>query len=211
MLKTDLLAPLKGISLKALAADKFMALLLCLCLASTFYPSDMVYYSHRTKDRGAVTRYSERYARYLNTAAQAGIPILLGDRAGLIQAVWVGLGTLVATQSLKRIFNDWTILGTRLGQRPYGSGSSHNMPSGHSSMASSAMFFVWRRYGLRYAWFLLPFTALTMYARVMLNAHTISAVLSGCLLGMLAAAAFTSPYRPRKDGAGGLTEQGDSF
>lgn len=198
MQKADLLAPLKGFSLKALAADKFLVLLLCLCLASTMYPSDMFYYSHRTKDRGAVTRYSERYARYLNTAAQAGIPILLGDRAGFIQAAWVGLGTLVATHSLKMAVNNLTIMGTRLGERPYGRNSNSNMPSGHSSMASSGMFFVWRRYGLRYAWFLLPLTALTMYARIMLNAHTLSAVLSGCLLGMLAAAAFTSPYTPGK-------------
>lgn len=201
MLKTDLLAHLKGISLKALAADKFMALLLCLCLASALYPSDMSYYTRHPRDKGAALHYSDHCSRYVNTAMQAGLPILLGDRAGLIQAAWVGLGTLVATQSLKRLFNNWTIIGTRLGQRPYGSDSKHNMPSGHSSMASSAMFFVWRRYGLRYAWFLLPFTALTMYARVMLNAHTISAVLSGCLLGMLVAAVFTSPYTPRKDSA----------
>lgn len=201
MPRTDLLAPLKAVSLKALAAERAMALLLCLCLASTLYPSDTLYYSHRTKDRSASTRYADRYARFVNTAAQAGLPILLGDKAGFIQAAWVGLGTLAATQALKRILNDWTVLGTRLGERPYGRNSSHNMPSGHSSMASSGMFFVWRRYGRKYAWCLIPFTALTMYARVMLNCHTLSAVIAGCLVGMLAAAAFTSPYKPRKDGA----------
>ena len=35
--------------------------------------------------------------------------------------------------------------------------------------------------------------AMTMYSRVMLNAHTISAVITGALIGFLGAALFTSP------------------
>jgi lipid A 1-phosphatase len=70
------------------------------------------------------------------------------------------------------------------------------MPSGHSSMASCAVYFVGRRYSI---WLAIPLAIimlLTMYARVMLNQHTISAVIAGALIGFLATAMFTSPRRP---------------
>jgi lipid A 1-phosphatase len=70
------------------------------------------------------------------------------------------------------------------------------MPSGHSSMASCATYFVCRRYGLWHALYLLPILLLTMYARVALNDHTVSAVIVGALVGFVTAALFTSPYKP---------------
>jgi lipid A 1-phosphatase len=64
-------------------------------------------------------------------------------------------------------------------------------------MASCAAYFVARRYGLWHALYLIPIMLLTMSARVMLDAHTISAVLTGCLIGLICAAWWTSPYQPR--------------
>ena len=59
-------------------------------------------------------------------------------------------------------------------------------------MAASATYFVMRRYGWAHALYLVPLLLLTLHARVALGAHTISAVLAGALVGLLAAAAFTS-------------------
>nr|WP_284702424.1 phosphatase PAP2 family protein [Herbaspirillum aquaticum] len=71
------------------------------------------------------------------------------------------------------------------------------MPSGHSSMASSAMYFVGRRYGWWHLIYMLPILLMTMFARVALDAHTISAVLAGALAGIVGAALFTSSFPPQ--------------
>ncbi|MBB3996179.1 membrane-associated phospholipid phosphatase [Sulfitobacter undariae] len=56
-----------------------------------------------------------------------------------------------------------------------------------------------RRYSLWLALILIPVTLLTMYARVMLDAHTISAVLSGALTGIIVTALFATKSRYMKD------------
>jgi membrane-associated phospholipid phosphatase len=129
---------------------------------------------------------------------QIAVPILLADKAGMIQLAYIAVTATVATHGVKRLVNDWTLFGTRIGQRPGGEDSKHNAPSGHSSMASCAAYFVCRRYGLWYAFLLVPILLLTMYARVMLNDHTISAAISGALLGLLTAAIFTTKFRKKR-------------
>lgn len=170
----------------------FTTLLILIFMVSAFYPSDTDFYSKKKKDDNPVVHSVEHYVRFANTAAMALIPIILMDKIGMVQALYVGIATTVATQSLKRVFNHISIFGTELGRRP--SGSLQNMPSGHSSMASCAMYFVIRRYGLKHALYLVPILLLTMNARLMLNAHTLSAVIAGCTLGILCAALFTSKY-----------------
>lgn len=59
-------------------------------------------------------------------------------------------------------------------------------------MASCAVYFIGRRYGLRLALLLSPLLILTMYARVISSDHTVSAVVAGALLGFLTTALFTS-------------------
>ena len=85
------------------------------------------------------------------------------------------------------------VLGVRLGERPHG--GRHNMPSGHASLASSAVYFVGRRYGWWHLLYLVPVLLLTMFARVELDAHTGSAVIAGALIGIFSAALFTGKYR----------------
>ncbi|MEW5951787.1 MAG: phosphatase PAP2 family protein [Elusimicrobiota bacterium] len=165
-----------------------------ICIIMMFYPSDMKYYQSREKNKGIFVYSIEHYVRYVNTAAQAILPIIYRDPIGIAQACMVGASTTIAVHSLKRIFDKITIFGTRLGERPYNKNSSHNIPSGHCAMASSAMYFVYRRYGCKHLYYLLPITALTMYARLALKAHTVSAVASGCLVCIIAAAFFTSEY-----------------
>ncbi len=157
------------------------------------YPTDLQSYrTPRTDGNSSLVRVTENYLRFTNTIAQVALPILLKDKIGMIQLVYVGISGTVATHGLKRLVDKWEIWGTRLGERPSRPGSKHNMPSGHSSLASSAVYFVSRRYGFKHLLYLVPILLLTMYARVALNDHTVTAVIAGALVGLLMAAIFTS-------------------
>ena len=135
----------------------------------------------------------ENRGRFISTVAQVLIPLALNDKVGLAQMLYSGLATTVTTHFLKRVKNDVHIGQTRLGERP--NGGRHNMPSGHSSMAGSALGFIWRRYGSWHLMYLLPILIATMATRVFLSAHTISAVLAGALLGVVVTYVMTSPRK----------------
>jgi lipid A 1-phosphatase len=154
------------------------------------YPTDLEGYRASRERNGLSEHYYS--LRFINTAAQVAIPLLLGDRIGLVQVAYVGVSTTVATHGLKRLLNDSVVGGTRLGERPSGKNSRHNMPSGHSSMASCAAYFVCKRYGWMHALYLVPILLLTMYSRVDLSKHTVAAVIAGALVGLVMAAIFTS-------------------
>jgi lipid A 1-phosphatase len=133
---------------------------------------------------------TENYVRFVPTVVQVALPLALGDKIGLVQLLYVAVSTTVVTHGLKHFLDHRWVMHTRLGQRP--NGGSINMPSGHSSMASCAVFFIGRRYSIWLGLLFSIIVALTMYARVMLNAHTISAVIAGALVGCLTTAWFTS-------------------
>lgn len=139
----------------------------------------------------------EHQGRFVNTALQIGLPLLLRDWAGLKALVWVGLTATAGTHGAKRLFDDVVISGVRLGQRPSGPDSHHNFPSGHSSLASSGAVFVARRYGWRWLWLLLPMTLATMFARLEFDAHTLSAVIAGAAIGLLCTWPFSRPREPQ--------------
>ncbi len=177
----------------------FIAACMVALLVSVFYPSDLPSYrEHLNAERPSWVEPTENQLRFVNTIAQIGLPLLMRDKEGMVQLLALAVTTTVATQGLKRIVNDVEVGGTRLGERPYGTESRHNMPSGHSSMSSCAVYFVARRYGWRHLIYLVPILLLTMGARLMLDAHTLSAVLAGCLIGIICAAWWTSPYRKKK-------------
>ncbi len=177
----------------------FIAACLVSLVVCVFYPSDLASYrEHLGAERPAWVEPSETKLRFVNTIAQIGLPLLLRDKEGMAQLLYLGVATTIATQGLKRVVNDVHVGGTRIGERPYAPDSRHNMPSGHSSMSSCAVYFVARRYGWRHLFYLVPILLLTMGARIMLDAHTLSAVLAGCLIGLICAAWYTSPYRKPK-------------
>ena len=175
---------------------KFMYLLVLGILLSASYPSDLASYPVLPASGGVamLVDYSEHYLRFVPTIVQVALPVLLRDKVGAVQLLYVAISTTAATHITKRLLNDRYVLDTRLGQRPSRTGSKHNMPSGHSSMASCAVYFVGRRYHAKLGMVLVFFLVLAMYARVILNDHTISAVLAGSLIGFLCAACFTSAY-----------------
>ena len=169
--------------------------LMTLCFVlSAGYPSDLKSYPVLPANTPvpALVTVSEHYLRYIPTFVQVGLPLLLRDKVGLVQLLYVAISTTIATHAAKRFLNDRYVMATRLGQRPSRNGSKHNMPSGHSSMASCAVYFVGKRYSIWLGFVLALFLLLTMYARVILNDHTESAVVAGALLGFLLAAVFTS-------------------
>lgn len=177
---------------------KFITACLLGILLFALYPSDLA--SYRTGGKQpppAWAEVTEAQLRFINTIAQIGLPLLMQDKTGMVQLAYVAVTATIATHGLKWILDDVTIARTRLGERPYSPDSRHNMPSGHSSMASSAAYFVTRRYGLWHALYLIPILLLTMSARILLDAHTISAVLTGCLIGLICAAWWTSPNQPK--------------
>ncbi|RMH88378.1 lipid A 1-phosphatase LpxE [Lysobacter pythonis] len=163
-------------------------------LTSTLYPSDLACYELQKGSSIApqAAYVTENYGRFINTALQIGLPLAYRDVAGIVQLAKVAIATTLATHGAKRLLNGLTIRDTRLGQRPSSPNSRHNMPSGHSSMASSGFYFVCRRYGWMLAILTLPIMLLTMHARVALDMHTISAVISGALLGIMVTAIFTT-------------------
>jgi membrane-associated phospholipid phosphatase len=171
--------------------------LIALIVLSTGYPSNLASYPQVTDVEPAISG-ADHYGRFINTALQVALPVVMRDPVGVVQLAYVAVGTTVFTHALKWLVNDWYVGGARLGQRPAGAHSKHNMPSGHASMSSCAVYFVCRRYGLRYAWLMVPVLLLTMFARVALGAHTVSAVVCGALIGFVVAAIFTSTYPPPK-------------
>lgn len=166
-----------------------------LAVACAFFPSN--HETHYAESRGGDERPAvlvvEHALRHVNSVVAIALPVINRDLVGLAQLAVVTVVGTVATHVPKRLLNDWVVAGTRLGQRPQDLDSRHNVPSGHSSLASAAAWFVCRRYGWRWAWLLLPITAATMWARVMLDAHTVSAVLAGLFVGVAVALFFVTP------------------
>ncbi|GAB4267934.1 MAG: hypothetical protein Kow0013_18310 [Pararhodobacter sp.] len=171
----------------------FLAALL-LIAAAVVYPSDTDSYRYEGA-QDALIQGVEHYGRHVNTVLALAVPIVLRDWVGLKQLAVATVAGIVATHGPKRLLNDVWIGDTRLGQRPRGPDSNHNMPSGHSALASAVIWFLGRRYSWWWALITVPITLLTMYARVMQNAHTISAVIAGCLIGLLVTALFVTHRR----------------
>ncbi len=169
-------------------------LLVTLFFAIAFYPSDINWYRARQKDKSPHVVVIEHGLRYVPSILQFAVPMLFADKIGLIQATYVAIATTIATQGLKRVMNDWSSFGTRLGERPFDEGSRFNMPSGHTTMAGSAVFFLFFRYGTWHLSYSMPLLILTMYARIMLKAHTLSAVCAGSVLAFLIAFLLTSSF-----------------
>lgn len=141
----------------------------------------------------AAADWVEHKGRFLSTGVQVLLPLVLGDRVGLVQLFYSGVATTTVTHGLKRGVDGWQVGPSRLGERP--NGGRHNMPSGHSSMAASALGFIWRRYGAWHLVYLLPLLLATMTTRVLLSAHTWPAVFAGALIGVVVTYMMTTPRR----------------
>ncbi|MEM1236320.1 MAG: phosphatase PAP2 family protein [Pseudomonadota bacterium] len=168
-------------------------------VAAVFYPSDMDghYSESKNGDDSALVVGVETYGRHLNSIIPLGTAIVLRDVRGLWQISAIVLSGTAATHIPKRLLNDVEVNGNRLGQRP--NGGEHNMPSGHSALASAGAYVAVRRYLKWFGLIVWPILFLTMYARYMLDAHTVSATIAGAIIGVLIADFFARPcFRLRR-------------
>lgn len=188
---------LGALARKACVEVKRPRLVMVMCsigfVLSVLYPSDLPSYRDTPRSEHPLITGTEQYGRFINTIAQVALPIVKRDPVGMVQNLYIGVSGTIMTHGLKRALDPVTILGVRIGERPHG--GRHNMPSGHASLASSAVYFVGRRYGWWHLFYLVPVLLMTMLARVELNAHTGSAVIAGALIGIFSAALFTGKYR----------------
>lgn len=183
---------------RALSARKpLYALAFLAIFGAVIYPSDLPSYREggQTTSDSALVHFVEDYGRHITTIAAFGAPIVLRDWTGLKQLLVVTVSGILATHGPKRLLNGVVVLGTRLGERPNGPNSRHNMPSGHSALASAATWFLARRYSWGWLWLGIPVTFLTMWGRFMLNEHTVSAVIAGCLIGLVVGSLFVTARR----------------
>lgn len=173
---------------------KWIAAALLACAA--LYPTDFQqqHAQPRHDPHNKLVMRVEKYGRHINTVLPILAAVILRDTTALKQGLAIVATGTVATHGPKRALNDVTILGTRLGQRPSSPNSKHNMPSGHSALASAGAYFTVSRYSRWFGLIVWPVLILTMYARYMLDAHTISATIAGALTGLLVASLFTKRY-----------------
>lgn len=186
-----------GFPLQAIRRHTTAVLMALLIIVSaTIYPSDMKndYSVSRDGQSSFLVMATEKYGRHINTLLPIAAIVILRDWTGLKQMAVVTVAGIAASHGPKRLLNDVTIMGARLGQRPKSPASRHNMPSGHSTLASAGAYFMMRRYNIWLGLIVIPVMLLTMYARVMLDEHTISATIAGAVTGMLVTALFTTKW-----------------
>lgn len=165
---------------------------LAVVVAAAVYPADP---NVRRTDKAsvgnlAVVNITEDYLRHVNWVLPIGLAVVCRDFTGLKQITAVLVAGTAATHIPKRLLNDVVIFGNRLGQRPYSTTSNYNMPSGHSALSSGGAYVLVRRFSPWLALIGVPILLLTMHARVILDAHTISATICGAATGFVVGALF---------------------
>lgn len=133
-----------------------------------------------------------QYIEVINSVATVAIK---KDKEGAKQLAYT-LGTSAAVTEIgKNAFNNVTIGGTRLGERP--NGGDKNFPSGHTSWTTANAWFIYKRYGIKYAALPIAGAIFTGYSRIEAEKHTMAGVLSGALVGVLSAEFFTTSFNQK--------------
>ena len=174
----------------------FIVLLIGIIVLSSLYPSDLEkdYSTTRGGQDMPFVVGTEKYGRHINTLMPFALALISRDKNGIKQLLIITVSGILASHGPKRFLNNVQIMGTRLGERPFSPTSNHNTPSGHSTLAGASAYFVMRRYSWWFAIVVIPILLSTMYARVMLDQHTISATVAGAATGLLVAALFSTKF-----------------
>ena len=174
----------------------FIILLIGIIVLSSLYPSDLEkdYSTTRGGQDMPFVVVTEKYGRHINTLMPLALALISRDKNGMKQLLIITVSGMLASHGPKRFLNNVHIMGTRLGERPFSPISNHNTPSGHSTLAGASAYFVMRRYSWWFAIIVIPILLSTMYARVMLDQHTISATVAGAATGLLVAALFSTKF-----------------
>ena len=163
---------------------------------ASIYPSDFEndYAVSRGGHEMPFVVATEGYGRHINTVLPFALALMLKDKEGLKQLGFITIVGMLGSHGPKRLLNNVEIMGTRLGQRPSSPTSKHNTPSGHSTLAGACAYFIMRRYSKWIGLILIPVLLATMYARVMLDKHTVSATIAGAATGLLVAGLFSTKF-----------------
>ena len=174
----------------------FIILLIGIIVLSSLYPSDLEkdYSTTRGGQDMPFVVATEKYGRHINTLMPFALALISRDKNGIKQLLIITVSGILASHGPKRFLNNVQIMGTRLGERPFSPTSNHNTPSGHSTLAGASAYFVMRRYSWWFAIVVIPILLSTMYARVLLDKHTISATVAGAATGLLVAALFSTKF-----------------
>ena len=133
-----------------------------------------------------------QYIEVINSVATVAIK---KDKEGAKQLGYTLLTSSVVTEAGKMAFNNVTIGGTRLGERP--NGGDKNFPSGHTSWTTANAWFMYKRYGIKYAALPIAGAIFTGYSRIEAEKHTVAGVLSGALVGVLSAQFLTTSFNQK--------------
>jgi membrane-associated phospholipid phosphatase len=116
-------------------------------------------------------------------AAAGGVPLLLGDREGMVQLVKSAALDVAATMALKYTIKE---------RRPDGS-DDHSFPSAHSSVAFTSAEFLRKRYGWEYGIPAYGVASFVAVSRVAAHKHYAADVLAGAAIGIASSYLFTTP------------------
>ena len=133
-----------------------------------------------------------QYIEVINSVAMVAIK---KDKEGAKQLAYT-LGTSAAvTEVGKASFNHVYINGQAMGERPNGGGN--NFPSGHTSWTTANAWFIYKRYGIKYAALPIAGAVFTGYSRIYAEKHDLKGVLAGVLVGVLSAQFFTTNFNQK--------------
>ena len=133
-----------------------------------------------------------QYIEVINSVATVAIK---KDKEGAKQLAYTLATSSAVTEIGKRAFNNVTIGGTRLGERP--NGGDKNFPSGHTSWTTANAWFMYKRYGIKYAALPIAGAIFTGYSRIEAEKHTVAGVLAGGLVGVLSAQFLTTSFNQK--------------
>jgi membrane-associated phospholipid phosphatase len=132
------------------------------------------------------------YIQLINSVATVAIK---GDQEGAKQLAYTLGASAAITEIGKKTLNNVHIAGNRLGERP--NGGDFNFPSGHTSWTTANAWFMYKRYGIKYAALPIAGAAFTAYSRIEAKKHDIKGVTAGALVGILSAEYFTTNFNQK--------------
>lgn len=135
-------------------------------------------------------RFTGDVIQFAIPAISLSIAAYKKDNKGTVQFVKTMVVNQIATEVLKRSFNNVVVGGTRLGHRP--DGGDKNFPSGHTSAVFASAWHIQKRYGIKYSAIPLMMATFTGYSRIDEKRHTPASVIAGALVGILSAEFFTT-------------------
>ncbi len=130
--------------------------------------------------------------QYIELINSVAIVTIKKDKEGAKQLAYTLGASATITQIGKTTFNHVYIDGKSMGERP--NGSMNNFPSGHTSWTTANAWFVYKRYGIKYAALPIAGAVFTGYSRMHAKKHDIKAVATGALVGILSAEYFTTSF-----------------